>query len=292
MALSSLIRISTAAIAGAALAALGIWLGGGDEPVVTDDPSQPIQEAVVYLQPGETVVGPNLLIPIELEVRGTELALQYDIVPLAPPVFGVEIDLDTLPAFWRPAGGAAIAAPETWTLITTEGDTITGTTANTRSRAARFQVPEGFTIDLVDEIWIDTWRMRVPVGFDIIVERGRPLPIPLDVDSAVTLRNILDQDNNTILQLEIDSPLDSFSRKATGFPGLEDLPQLSGLGPDWTAVGPLLDSSNTGGHGIQLTYEGDGLGAVIPMEAVTTDWVVFERPIVVDLATVREILDE
>ncbi|MBT8212123.1 MAG: hypothetical protein KJN71_03150, partial [Acidimicrobiia bacterium] len=153
-------------------------------------------------------------------------------------------------------------------------------------------VPEGFTIDQVDEIWIDTWRMRVPVGFDITIARGEPIPIALDVESGVALRTILDQENNTILQLAIETPLDSFSRKATGFPGLEDLPQIYGIGPDWTASGPIVDSSNIDGQGLQLTYEGDALGDPIPLEVVTTDWVVFERPIVVDLSTVREALDE
>ncbi|MBT8212756.1 MAG: hypothetical protein KJN71_06395, partial [Acidimicrobiia bacterium] len=93
MPLSSLARIAAGLAIGAAMAAFGLWLGTGKgtEPDVADTP-QPSVRQTVYLEPGETVVGPNLLIPIELEVRGTELALQYEIVSVAPPVLGVEID--------------------------------------------------------------------------------------------------------------------------------------------------------------------------------------------------------
>lgn len=289
---STTVQIAIGFLVGAALAALGLVLGGSPSPddgaVGTTTTTVQTEQGAVYVQPGETVLGPSVLIPTGLEVTGTELALQYDLVPLAPPVYGVQIDLDTIPTFWRPSEGAALAAPETWTLITTDGATISGTTANTRSRAARFRVPEGFTTDQVDGIWIETWRMRIPVGYDITLRRDDTSPIPLDVDSSVALRTVLDQSENTIVQVIVDTPLDAFASRGSGFAGFEDLPQIYGLGPDWTAIGPLLDSSGVDGEGLQLTNEGDPLGDTIELEARTTDWVVFDGPIVVDVTALRE----
>ena len=257
---------------GAACAGLGLWLGSSDddEPAATtlaaSTPPEPAgQDHQPWVRAGEALLGPTALLPTSLRVEEGDVVLDYDLVDIAPPTLGRFGDPDELP----------VAAPETWTLLTTSGD-LTGATSSVRARTARFPVPDGFD-GTVTGARVDTWRTRMPLTHMIEISHDDLDEHVLDDGTVVALRIILEQSNSTLVQMRVHAPSDTFSAAAGSFTAaFAAQPQLSGVGPGWTNIGQIES-------GVQLTYVGESLPDPFLVQVRTRDWVSVPRPIDVSL---------
>ncbi len=264
---------------GAASAALGLWLGSGDgaiaapEPTATTATTQPPDRIgrAVWVAPGETVLGPTVLVPQGFALAEGRLDFAYALHDIAPPAYGVFAD-----------DGAAIIAPEAWTLTTTGGE-IAGSTVSKEARTAAFEVPDGFSLDQITGLRLDRHRIRLPV-------RHR-LDIPLDdfadrvLQEGVTvgLDLVLPQSNNTIVRVRSHSDAtDGFvlgGGAQTFVDEFADRPLIRGVGSGFTQVGFAE-------NGVQLTYEGDVLPDPLPLLVMVRGWVGRDAPIDIDLSGV------
>lgn len=246
---------------GAAAAALGLWLGPSGQSAAS--PPVVVGTAATALSPAQPVsLGPTRLIPLSLELADREVVFSYELVdeaaPAGPSIF---VNADN-----------AIVAPETWSLSTVAGD-IAGTTANVRATTARFGVPEGFTLDQVGSITLESYRIRLPIEHTLSLRWDDAAPIALDEDIAVGVRRIIAQSSSTLVQLSIEANTDSFASAGGGFGAeFEAAPRIAGIGPDWTNVGPVEG-------GIQLTYVGDELSDPFTLLVVSHNWTRVERPL-------------
>lgn len=268
-------------VAGALLAGGGLLAGGlaaedDSAPttlaqVVEATPSPEVRQPIVA--PNETVLGPTVLVPTGLDVTGTELSFTYDLVDrVPPPASDPRFATDEVP----------IVAPELWTLRLEDGRTFEGETANVRARRAVFEVPEGFDVSDVDSITLERWRMRLPLRFEVDLAHNDTEERQLDEGVVVAMRQVLEQANNTLVQVTLETSHDLFSGTSGGFgQAFEAAPLISGAGQGWVQVGPIE-------HGVQLTHEGGDLADPVGIIVVSKEWIAFEEPIVVELGTIAE----
>ncbi len=268
--------------AGAALALFGTSLAGdgaapqpgGTIPATTTTAAAIAPGDVVYWHaPGEIVLGPTVLVPRTFAITGGEATLAYDLVDIAPASFGINTFRDP---------DVPVAAPELWTLVTTSGP-VPGRTAATRARTARFQLPSDFDPETVLGVRLDRYRVRLPLIHEIQLAVNDTSEVVLDEETSVALRFLLPQAHNTIVQFTITHPFDGFDTSSDGFAGnFRYEPQVRGVGPGWSNVGPTET-------GIQLTYTGDELPDPMPLRITTHNWVKSPADHVIDL---RELPDE
>ncbi|MEE8331802.1 MAG: hypothetical protein V3R84_08520 [Acidimicrobiia bacterium] len=249
---------------GAAAAGLGLWLGqlatSSTPAVVTTVPT------VVAAQAVPISLGPTRLIPLSLELAERELVFSYELVDEAAASFPT--------IFVNPDN--AVVAPETWSMSTATGR-IAGTTANVRATTARFPVPEGFTLDQVGSITLESYRIRLPIEHILSLRWDDTAPISLDEDIAIGVRRVIAQTSSTLVQLTVEANTDSFASAGGGFGAeFEAAPRVTGIGPDWTNVGPV-------DGGVQLTYVGDELSDPFTVAVVSHNWTRVERPLVMSV---------
>ena len=255
-------RGAGSAVFGAAAAGLGLWLG---QPATSSDAVVATTAPPVAAAPALPVsLGPTRLIPLSLELNDREVVFSYELVDeTASAVAGIFVNPDN-----------AVVAPETWTLATASGD-IAGTTANVRATTARFQVAEGFTLDQVGSITLDSYRIRLPIEHTLSLRWSDTVPVPLDEDIAIGVRRIIVQTSSTLVQLTVEANTDSFASAGGGFGAqFEAAPRVTGLGPDWTNIGPV-------DGGVQLTYVGDELPDPFTVVAVSHNWTRIVRPLTI-----------
>ena len=260
-------------VAGAALAGLGLWLGRpADAGELT--PTQPgdVGQTTAAPQPSEMIattapLGSATVIPTDLEVDGTTLVLHFELEDRAPPILGYEVDRSRLPGFrLTPNTEFGVVAPEFWTLRTSSGDEIPGTTANIRARTARFTVPEGFDMSSVVSIHLDTYRQRVPHVVDVSFDTSKRETVKIDPQTTVTLDTILEQSNGITFRFAVEYPFDGFS--TSGNVGMDNV-NMFGHGPNWVSAGPWE-------QGIQMTYGSTELPATIEITVDHANWVEFD----------------
>lgn len=225
----------------------------------------PVAPPVWYRQ-GEVALGPTVLIPGRLQVSAGEVSFEYELRDIAPADFGINTFDDAR---------VPVAAPELWTLFTATGP-IPGSTANIRARAARFPVSDDFDPASIQGIRLDRYRIRLPMVHDISIAQNDTSEIAVDEETTISLRFLLPQAQNTIVQFTLEDPFDGFDTSSDGFAGnFRYEPQVRGLGPGWSNVGPTET-------GIQLTYTGDSLPDPIPLRVTTHSWVKMPAAIIID----------
>jgi len=223
---------------------------------------------VWWVDPREVALGPSVLVVEGLTVEDGEAVLSYqlhDLVPLGPGRL-VEPDDFSRPGLERLADEAAVA-PQLWTLITASGE-IPGTSASTRSRTARFPLPDG-TLPEVLGLRLDRYWMRV--GYTYQFDLPATATVGLDEGYAVTVSRVLEQTGSTIVQLSLTPP--------SGFNAGDDPGALLlyPLGAGWgTYSGPTTT-------GLQFVYGEGPLPDPIRFEATSAYWVPFDRPLEIDL---------
>ncbi len=262
-------------VAGALLAIAGLWLGarGSDAPALlpgsTTTTTPAALTAVPWFDANEVVLGSSILIPTELTVDGTEVTLDFQMEDLAPPTLGTEVDFDTWPSFrQRPNTEFNLVAPIAWTLTTSGGVEIPGSTANVRATTARFSVPEEFAASDIGEIRLDTYRQRVPMVYDIDISSGDRSANVLDDTVSISLVDVVEQATGTVYRFQVDHDPAAFI--ATGLL-IGDDALLFGRGPGWVSFGINEDT-------LQLTHESPTPLDVVPIRVVTSAWLDISRP--------------
>lgn len=261
---------------GVAMAALGLWLGGRGDPVAAAPPPSTVDTTTStapavearWVAPDEVLLGPTALVPTGLLLGDGELELAYDLVDIAPPPIG-------LPG---PNAAHSAAAPELWTLLTTDGNLEAMTTA--AGRTARFELPDGFDPGSITGARIDAWRIRLPVTHRLAIAHDDLGEHVLEPGTSVALRLILVQSQNTLVQFRVEHPVDGFSGGATTFSAaFEAQPFIEGRGPGWTNTG-ITET------GAQLTYVGGELPDPIRISVNTHEWWTVTDFVAVDLTGV------
>ena len=274
------LSIAAGLAVGALLATGGFWLGErtagppAASPVAVVSTSAPAvgTDPTRWVAPHETVLGPTVLVPTAIAARPGEVELSYRLVDIAPPPVGDP----------GPNAEQQVVSPETWTLLT-DGGPVSGASATTRARTARFAVPAGFDPATITGARIESWRMRMPVHHVLEIAQDDTTEHPVEVGTAIALRFVLPQPQNTLVQFRIVNSADSFSAATGSFSAaFEARPQLSGIGPGWTNVG------NTDSGGVQLTYVGEELLDPFPLLVESHQWVRMTSSIDVDLAGVLD----
>lgn len=267
------VRLVVGTLAGAALAGLGLWLGMPAQaeevptvvPVITPAPSNPVDDPVAVASDAE--LGSSTIVPTDIEIDGTTLVLHFEMEDRAPPILGFEVDRSRLPGFrLTPNTDFNVTAPEFWTLRTTGGEEIPGTTANIRARTARFPVSEGFDLDTVAGISLAQYRQRVPHVVAVTFDTSRRDTVRIDPDTTVTLDTVLEQSNGITFRFAVEYPFDGFS--TSGNVGMDNV-NLFGHDANWISAGPYE-------NGIQMTYGSSELPPTVDIIVDHANWVEFD----------------
>jgi hypothetical protein len=216
------------------------------EAIGSDSITPPVRRTAelnpVYVDVGEVVVGPAVLVPLDVSTSGRQVSINFDLHQLTP--------VEGLPpgaAFVPFQGFVAVEPFETevvfptdWILVV-DGAEVPGTVANPDARAARFDIPDGVTASRVEAAWIDGYLIRVPldIPFTLSSDEPRKEVVP---GVAATLVQALDQNDTTIVRVELS---------------VSDQIDLSGF--DVVGAGNGVVSSNReaeGGPRWNITFEG------------------------------------
>jgi hypothetical protein len=251
------------------LAAGGIGVRVIDEVRTTEDATSLPPENVLsttlppneyFVDPGETIIASTAVVPKSVVRSGTGLAIEYDLVSLAPTgglpqmffrTFGNvrEITNDELPVIY----------PRTWTL-TTESDTFEGGPANPNVRIARFELPEGVDANDVVKAAIVDPLMLFSLDTKFVLSEQTPSAEIVDGVRAHLL-NISAQGDSFIVQIELiaEDPIDL----AFG---------IEGVGAGWRSA--FFEAE--GRPRVNLTWMGDDLPEVMTFRAQGDQWVEIE----------------
>lgn len=192
--------VASGLLAGVLAAVLPQGWGDGDGPTTTVASSTtttvPETPREVWLSPYETRIGPAVVIPTAATLGGAELEVTYDVEPIGPASAAAE---------GIPAAAEALAGPGDWTL-TAGGTTYRSASLSPTNRSVRFAVGEGFLLESIEELRIDSYFAMFPIY------------IPWDVDSEdrewamlgpglrLRLVDVTEQPNNYLVRVETDLP--------------------------------------------------------------------------------------
>ena len=188
-------------------------------------PTTAPESEAVFVAPGETVVGPVVIVADEPHLDGEQLVLEFEITGLAPigdaatvlqyAGFGstrelLPQDLDTV-------------FLDSWTLTTPQGP-ISGSVANPAARAARFEVGADFDLGTITSVSISSYALLTPI--DAAISLGSDAQsVPVAPGITARLLAITEQDN-TIVQVELTSQREFNLNAIT----------IAGGGPGWVAA--------------------------------------------------------
>lgn len=274
-------RLTLGLVVGAAFAALGIWLAptaspaaNGVDPTAsttTTTPTAVEEPPPVWIDDRETVLGPSVIIPTDLQIEGSEVVFHFELYDIAPDALGRVRSTEELNLFIPDPPPNTVVVPEFWTLITADGE-IPGQTAHRNASTARFPVPDGFDLSMVNGIRIDGYRMRMPYVYELELDTNDNRPFTIDGGIEMSVARVLRQRTTSIVQLDVHVPDDEFA--AAGF---FPYPRIRGVGPQWRAGGPR----DTGG--VQMLWEGGEMPDIITVQIRSVRWIPFESSIDVDL---------
>lgn len=242
-----------AGIAGAVLAALGLWLGtasadGGDiEPPAA---ASTTTTAVPVVAEREVLIGNTLLVPVDLRIVGNATVFEYTLVPLGGPI--------------------PVAVPERFELVAADGTTIAGGVSSEEARQVRFENAADVT---VAEIAVVRWQQRIYEEYDheISLTEGATLTD----GTVIGIDRILDEALGALVYFVVDEG-DHHGFGAAGFTG----PLLIASGPGWQDV---VDVSRGGSSFAtpSLSIKVDPVPDPVPVRVIARPWVPVEDRIVV-----------
>jgi hypothetical protein len=221
-----------------------------------------------HVDPNERIVGPAALVPVSFSHSGSEAAFEYELHGLAP-VAGLE-PIVTITGFGVVTEVDAIDVdpvyPATWTLTTADGE-VEGTTANPRSRVARFPVADDFNPNTVEGLRLDTYMVRVPVDQPVRLPRVGQVEVVPEVRMSVI--QVVEQGGQTIVQVEVSADPSANADEVT----------VEGDGPGWLSA----VRETEGRPRWNLRYDGVGLGDEIPLRLRGSVWMEFADPVDLDV---------
>ncbi len=248
------------------LAAGGIGVRVIEEVRTTDDATSLPPENVsttslppseYFVEPDETLIASTALVPASVVTSGTGLAIEYDLVSLAPTEGLPPILINSFRSTREiPNEDLPVIFPRTW-VLSTESEKFEGGPANPNVRIARFELPDGVgpgdvvSVEIVDPLMI--------TSLDTHFELSQQAPTVTIVDGVQAhLLNISAQGDSTIVQIEL------IAEDAIGLAfGVE------GVGAGWRSARFEAE----GRPRVNLTWVGGDLPEVMTFRAHGDQWV-------------------
>jgi len=262
-------------VAGAALAALGLWLAPDAEPTAGEATTTTAATAATrpgpwWFSPGEARIGPTVLLVEGVDFEAGEVVVRYELRDIAPPALGRMLQPGEINPFFAPPREDPVAAPERWVLETVDGE-YEGRSDSARVRAARFDVPDDFVLGTITGARVESYRMRTPYVSEIETEPVPGTSVTLDEGASFDISAVLQQRESVIFQIDYETPSDGFTEG-------EPTPIIiQGVGTEW-------DSYNQRQFGgLQLILGSDRIPDPFLLRVRSTYWVSFETSVPVDL---------
>lgn len=261
-------------VIGSVATGVGLWLGLGNRLEAdvgtqqnTSTTTLATADEPIWYEAGESRIESTLIIPGELTVREDSARLAYELRSIAqqyPITFG------PYPA----------ALPATWLLTTTSGATVEGVTDPPNRPqsggdggvlplrdSVAFELPEGISASDVATIEVVEWRLAAPIEMEVTLPTAPGASFLMLDGSEVTLANILEQSNGTILDFDIERQFDPWRMT-------EDSQQFFSVNGTFVPVGDGWSRSTfTLGTGFQLTWSDGTAPAEVRLAVRTTEWV-------------------
>ncbi len=214
-----------------------------------------------FVQPGETVIGPAVLIVDDLRIEGSEAILDFELQSLAPVA-----DAATITRFLGfqsteqvPPTELETVYADDWVLVSNSAE-IAGTSANPTARTARFDVGDGFSLATVEEIRLASYGLLIPIDKEFELTIGNDSAV---VAPGVTIRLLaVTEQARTIVQVELLSER-QFNNSAVG---------ISGVGPGWKSAVREAE----GRPRWNLTYDSATAPEVIRLRVTGSVWVTID----------------
>lgn len=224
-------QTATAALVAFLLAGVSGFLANGsdDAPQVSVPTTPPTATTTVpppsFVAPGETVIGPAVVVASDLRIDGNQVVLDFDVAGLAPVgdaasvirFLGFQSTEDIRPE------DLSIVYLDQWVLETPAGD-MPGTVANPSARAARFDVGPDFDLSSIIGIRITSYALLVPIDadFDLDIANDTAAVAP-----GITTRLLaVTEQARTIIQVE------ALSTRNFNYDNI----RISGRGPGWKSA--------------------------------------------------------
>jgi hypothetical protein len=242
------------------IAAVVLGPGGDGTASVgtTSTPSGPAPTVEAWVRTGETRLGPVIFLPEAVGFEGDQIVLSYGITALVPAeVSGM--------------GPSVPAAPASFTLAWSGGEIPARVVAPT-SRAARFRVPTGFTLDQITAIRIDSYWIAAPARFPFEVSPSSGSWVPIAPGLKARLLQEVGQSGSWLVIVEIDS---------AGTP-MTDL-FLTAEGREWVSASRSLLATPRW----TLTFTGARVPDPVPLLATGIAWVEVPAGAAIDLEGLR-----
>jgi hypothetical protein len=223
----------------AVVLAIGLLTASGDAPAGTEAQDSTTTTQARWESDREVRIGPALVVPTSLESDDPgSITFTYEVIPLVP--LGDEIAGDPLPA-----------TPTSFTLITADGTESGATARGPGARAVTFRVPDGVGAGDAVSVRVDRYLVGTPVRLPVDVPLEGAAWHPAGPGVRVRLVRILEQSENDLVIVELESPGDAATRLS-----------VDGIGRDWvSASGSMLGSSNW-----TLDHRGEALPDPLPLE--------------------------
>lgn len=211
-----------------------------------------------FVDPDETVVGPAVVVPEDLQLDGEQVTLEFALSSLAP--VGDAASITQFLSFQAveevPAADLDTVYLDRWVLTTAAGD-VTGSVANPVARTVRFDVGEDFSLDAITSIKLDSYALLVPIDSEFVLSIANETA---QVAPGITARLLaVTEQARTIIQVEL------ISERNFNY----DLVQLTGAGPGWRSAVREAE----GRPRWNLTYDAPQAPDPIPLRIVGSIWV-------------------
>lgn len=266
-------------MAGAALAGLGLFLAPAGASVATSTtlaPATPTsaESGPWWFEPTETLLGPTAILLDGISFEEGQVVVRYELRDISPPALGRLLGAGEINPFFAPPREDPVAVPEIWVLETTNGE-YPGTSASTRVRSARFDVPENFILGTITGLRVEGYRMRMPYIAEVEVPAIEGSRVVLDNEYSFAIGGILQQRDSVIVSLDTVGPHASFTAG-------EPTPVIiRGIGTDWVSYNQRQF------EGLQLILGSGDLPDPLLLEVRSTYWVPFESSLSVELGGVN-----
>jgi hypothetical protein len=243
---------------------IGITLGSGATAdsaagaVPTTTPPAATAPEPFFVAPEETVIGPAVVIADDLRLDGEQVAMDFALSSLAP--VGDAASITQFLGFQAieevPAAELETIFLDDWVLSTTAGD-IPGTVANPVARTVRFDVGEGFSLDSITAVELDSYALLVPIEDEFDLDLANEVA---QVAPGISARLLaVTEQAQTIVQVEL------ISERSFNY----DLVGLSGAGPGWKSAVREAE----GRPRWNLTYDARQAPDPIPLRITGAIWV-------------------
>jgi hypothetical protein len=251
-------RHGVAALAGAALAASGLFLGGGFEsagasapPVAPDVTATTSLSSVPIIAEDEALIGNTVLVPLSLRTVGNAVVFDYMLTGLGGPTL--------------------TAMPERFVLTTADGAEYTGTVSSQEARSVRF---EGAADAIVRDIAVTGWRQRMYEDYETTLSLIDGAT--LNDGTILEVTRVLDETVGALVYFDVTTGANR------GF-GIRQFmgPVIIISGDGWQDVLNVHTggSPNFGTPSLSVTIE--PLPDEVPIRVVAQPWVEMEETIVV-----------